>query len=126
MMSTRVGVVDGIHRRLGIGRGGHGTVVDRVHMLEVIRVYLQLGRRWVVDVHFKWLVVALDLGRGKVIIVQVVVITVDGGGMSGLGNFRVVVVTCHPDETAIVGENRPPRYAAVRREELDLSLVIAL
>jgi len=40
MMTARVGVVDGIHRRLGIGRGGHGTVVDRVHMLEVVRVYL--------------------------------------------------------------------------------------
>lgn len=39
-MSVRVGVVDGIHRRLGIGRGRHGTVVYRVHMLEVIRVYL--------------------------------------------------------------------------------------
>ena len=58
-----------------------------------------------VDVHFKRLVVALDLGGGKVIIVQVIVIAVDGGGMSGLGNFRVLVVTCHPDETAIVGEN---------------------
>ena len=66
-----------------------------------------------VDVHFKWLVVALDLGGGKVIVIQVILIAVDGGRMSGLGNFRLVVVTCHPDETAIVGENGPPRYAAV-------------
>ena len=40
MMSARVGVVDGIHRRLGIGCSGHGTAVNRVHMWEVIRVYL--------------------------------------------------------------------------------------
>ena len=46
--------------------------------------------------------------------------------MSGLRDFWVVVVTCHPDETAIVGENGPPRYAAARREELDLGLIIAL
>ena len=46
--------------------------------------------------------------------------------MSGVRNFRVVVVACHPDETAIVGEHGPPRYAAARREELDLGLVIAL
>ena len=82
-----------------------------------------------VDVHFKWLrgqVVTLDLGGGEIIIIQVVVVAVDGGRVCGLGNFRVVIVTCHPDETAIAGENRPPRYAAVRREELDLGLVIAL
>jgi hypothetical protein len=70
-------------------------------------------------------VVALDLGGRKVIVVQVVVVAVDGGRLCGLGNFRVVVVACHPDETAIVGENRPPRYAAVGREELDLSLIVA-
>jgi hypothetical protein len=46
--------------------------------------------------------------------------------VSGLGNFWVVVVTCDPDETTIVGENRPPRYTAVRREELDLGLIIVL
>ena len=40
MVSVRVGIVDGIHRRLRIGRGRHSTVVYRVHMLEVIRVYL--------------------------------------------------------------------------------------
>ena len=40
MMSVRVRVVDSIHRRLGIGSGRHGAVVYRVHMREVIRVYL--------------------------------------------------------------------------------------
>jgi hypothetical protein len=40
MVRVRVGVVDGIHRWLRIGRGRHGTVVYRVHMWEVIRVYL--------------------------------------------------------------------------------------
>ena len=80
-----------------------------------------------VDVHFKWLVVALDLGGGKVIIIQVVVVVaVDGGGMSGLGNFRVVVITCDPDEPAIVGKHGPPRYAAVRGEELELGLILVL
>ena len=129
MVSVGVGVVDGIYRWLGIGRGRHGTVVYGVHMLEVTRVYLQLGRRRTVDIHFKWLrgqVVALDLGGGKVIVFQVVVVAVDGGRISGLGDFRVVVVACNPDETAIVGENGPPRYTAVGREELDLGLVIAL
>ena len=61
-----------------------------------------------VDVHFKWLggqVVALDLGGREIIIIQVVVVAVDGGRVSRLGNFRVVVVTCHPDKTAIIGKN---------------------
>ena len=61
-----------------------------------------------VDVHFKWLggqVVALDLGGREIIIIQVVVVAVDGGRVSRLGSFRVVVVTCHPDKPAIIGKN---------------------
>lgn len=40
MKRVRVGIVDGIYRRLGIGSGRQGTMVYRVHMREVIRVYL--------------------------------------------------------------------------------------
>ena len=40
MVRVRVGIIDSIHRWLGIGGGRHGTVVYRVHMCEVIRVYL--------------------------------------------------------------------------------------
>ena len=61
-----------------------------------------------VDVHFKWLrgqVVALDLGGGEIIIIQVVVVAVDGGRVTGLRNFRLVIVARDPDETAIAGEN---------------------
>jgi len=40
MVSVGIGIVDSIHCRLGIGGSRHGTVVHRMHMREVIRVYL--------------------------------------------------------------------------------------